>query len=422
MTAMLLSGLSGFAQSWQCGDNIIATLSGNTLTISGTEEMEDWGEVPTPWYAYRTTITSLIIEDGITRIGDRAFMGLGWITSVTIPNSITSIGDGAFLFCLSLSVVNYNAENCTDTGYIIFFGSPIHMLNIGNNVKFIPDMLFYDCEYLTSVVIPNNVETIDYLAFGNCTNLQSVTIGKKCSNIGYWAFANCTNLSTITNLNPIPQNITNNEVFDGITNRESIILHVPFGTQAAYQAADVWKDFNIVDDVDDDGEIKMEVIVIKGGVAVFQSAVSAIDSVIFYNPVDLTAPHSNETLFIHKADNASYDEFLLDDIRKLSLSNIDLSVEMRNAEPLLYAINDIEKLIFGGMSSDIIYSGQDKFNVIAYFTKEGDLVVESPEDIQSLMLFGIDGRIIAARNLPTGIYLVRVETSQGVVVKKVIKQ
>ena len=223
-------------------------------------------------------------------------------------------------------------------------------------------------------------------------------------------------------MNPTPQFIAKNDVFYGITNRESITLHVPFGKQADYKAADVWKDFNIVDDVDDDGEIKMDVIVMRGGVAVFQSAVSAIDSVIFYNPVDLTAPHSNETLVIHKAEDTSCDEFLLEDIWKLSLSNIDLSVEMRNAESLPYAINEIEKLSFGGMPSDIIYSGQDKFNVIAYFTKEGNLVVESPEDIQSLTLFSIDGRIIAARNLPAGIYLVRVETSQGVVVKKVIKQ
>ena len=355
ISAFMLTVTTTFAQTWNIGypneTNVTATLSNGILTISGTGAMMDfspsedpdpedwdwyWEEINTPWYANRTTITSLIIDKGITRIGNFAFTDLSEITSVTIPENITFIGGAAFIGCASLFTVNYNAEDCFIDGFnfLVFWNTPIQTLNIGNNVKTIPGYLFCYCKNLTSVIIPDNVERIGSEAFADCINLRSVTIGKKCSYIGSWAFADCTELSTLTNLNPTPQNISNN-VFDGITNRSSITLHVPFGTKDAYEATNVWKDFDIVDDVD-----KMDVIVIKGGVIVFQSAVSAIDSVIFYNPVNPIAAPSMDALFIHRVDDASYDELLLDDIRQFILSDVDLLVEMWNSKSLLYDIND----------------------------------------------------------------------------------
>ena len=119
-------------------------------------------------------------------------------------------------------------------------------------------------------------------------------------------------------------------------------------------------------------------------------------------------------------DDTAYDELLLDDIQMLSISGWNLFVETRHdATHLQYDLDDLEKLSFGGRPSHISYPVQDKLNVIAYFTKEGNLVVESPADIRSLTLFGIDGKMIPTRNVAAGIYLVRVETRQGVVVKKV---
>ena len=168
--------------------------------------------------------------------------------------------------------------------------------------------------------------------------------------------------------------------------------------------------------------ISFDVIALKGGAVVFQSAVSAIDNIIFYDPAGSETPASTETLLIHKVGDTAYNELLLDDIQTLSLSGWDLSVEKQHAVSIQYDLDEIEKLTFGGTFSGIRYPSQDKLNVVAYFTREGNLVVENSASIQSLTLFGIDGKIISTRNVPSGIYLVRVETSQGVVVKKVIKQ
>ena len=252
------------------------------------------------------------------------------------------------------------------------------------------------------------------------SKLTSVVIPKSVTNIGYFVFENCTDLSSITVLNPVPVEITPC-VFEGV-NISACTLKVPAGAVVDYKNTDVWKEFDIVGtgETMSDGDV----IVMKGGAVVFQSSVSAIDSVIFYNPVGPVAAPSEAVLFIYKANERSFDEtLLLDDIRKLFISGADLSVETRHATSLLYAINDIVKLNFSdGTPTCVSHHEQDGFNIVAYFTMEGELVVESPDEIQSLALFNIDGKMIAARNLPAGIYLVRIETPQGVVVKKVVKQ
>ena len=50
-------------------------------------------------------IKSVIIEDGVTSIGDSAFEGCKGLTSVTIGNGVTSIGYNAFLGCTGLKEV-----------------------------------------------------------------------------------------------------------------------------------------------------------------------------------------------------------------------------------------------------------------------------------------------------------------------------
>lgn len=83
--------------------------STGTLTVSGTGEIKnedsDGSLSKAPWRALRGEIKNVVIEDGITRIGNRAFSGCAGLVSVTIPDSVTSIGRIAFSLCYGLTAV-----------------------------------------------------------------------------------------------------------------------------------------------------------------------------------------------------------------------------------------------------------------------------------------------------------------------------
>ena len=167
--ATLLAGAA--ASNGQCGDSVYWTLDNEgTLTISGAGEMynyDEWDEEAASPFCENTSIRNVVIQDGVTAIGDSAFWYCTGLTSVTIPNTVTTIGDCAFYGCSKL-------ENAT----------------IGNGVTTIGDFAFYGCGKLTSVIIPNSVVTVGYEAFADCSKLSSVTIGNNVTYIGASAFDN----------------------------------------------------------------------------------------------------------------------------------------------------------------------------------------------------------------------------------------
>ena len=116
------------------------------------------------YYKLGKTLTSVIIPEGVTSIGDNAFYECENLTSVTIPQSVTSIGRGAFSYCKNLTSIA-----------------------IPNSVTSIGDNAFYYCENLTSVTIPQSVTSIGSGTFYNC-NLVSINIPESVTSIGNDAF------------------------------------------------------------------------------------------------------------------------------------------------------------------------------------------------------------------------------------------
>lgn len=241
-----------------------------TLTISGKGKMPNYtyqkgsnNSVKTniPWYNVATGVKKLIIEEGITSIGENAFCVCKNLSSITFPISVTNIGWDCFNGCKNVKSIyysgterkirdlildNYNLDiidttyYCTGevdtgtigkckwtfyikTGKIVFSGtgstgdgeeldmvpwscytSQIKSVEFGKGITKIGDYVLGDCKNITSVTIPDNVTKIGNGAFINCTSLKNVTIPNKVTSIGYSAFENCTNLQSVK----VPNSIT----------------------------------------------------------------------------------------------------------------------------------------------------------------------------------------------------------------------
>lgn len=112
MVLALLPG-SAFAAdvvaSGECGaegDNLTWTLdSDGVLTISGEGEMANYRDTLTPWWSPIGRIVAVVMETGVTSIGNSAFWRFSYLTSVTIPDSVTRIGEYAFDSCNSLTSI-----------------------------------------------------------------------------------------------------------------------------------------------------------------------------------------------------------------------------------------------------------------------------------------------------------------------------
>ncbi|MDR1679641.1 MAG: leucine-rich repeat protein [Prevotellaceae bacterium] len=237
LSIALLASIAACAQTWNIGSpnaaDVVATLSNDTLYVRGTGRMTGWttsspsgGTPTTPWYedGYATQIKHIVIEDGVTRIGQMAFRQLEDLVSVKISNSVTVIMAFAFSHCYNLA-------------------SPIV---IPDGIQIIEPTTFYKCYNIPSVTIPESVEYIYQQAFSGCSSLTEIIIPSKVKLIEFQAFGNCTGLRSVTNLNPVPQTIVNT-TFDGV-NLAACTLTVPCGSLSAYQAAAFWQDFGTIEE------------------------------------------------------------------------------------------------------------------------------------------------------------------------------
>ena len=162
--------------------------------------MPNYNSLGAPWYNNRGKIKKVVIEDGVTSIGNHAFELCPSLTSVTIPNSVKSIGSYAFLYCKGLTSITI-PNSVTSIGGFAFEGcSGLTSITIPNSVTSIGDYAFYVCSGLTSITIPNSVTSIGSYAFSDCSGLTSITVEK--GNTKYDSRDNC-NAIIETNTNKL---------------------------------------------------------------------------------------------------------------------------------------------------------------------------------------------------------------------------
>ena len=196
--------------SGACGDMLTWNLnSAGRLTISGTGAMLDYewcqnGDAvytSAPWG--NLNVTSLVLEEGITRIGSCAFLDCTTIEGkLNLPSTLREIGDTAFSGCYGLYGTLNIPSGVKEIGECAFQGCDglTGTLNLPKGLTYIGGATFNGCSGLTgTLVIPSNVLNIGDWAFRDCSGFTGkVVIPGKVAGIGEYAFAGCTGIEEVT--------------------------------------------------------------------------------------------------------------------------------------------------------------------------------------------------------------------------------
>ena len=218
--------------SGSCGKNATWELyKDGTLYIKGTGAMQDynWNYNETtkivttgaPWHdSHSASVKKLVVEDGITSIGNDAFSDCESLVSAELAEGITSIGDGAFTGCYDLEKINI-PNSVTSIGYDAFDScwtlpslelpsglsklessavsfTAIKELTVPHGVKVVDSYLAAYNDNLTTVTLEEGVEEIWHRAFWGCEKLNNITIPRSVKKIEEEAFLECTSLKSVT--------------------------------------------------------------------------------------------------------------------------------------------------------------------------------------------------------------------------------
>lgn len=205
----------------------LASLVEGTITEITEKDLAGATKIKNYCFA-QTTLTSVVLPNTVTSIGQYAFNSCSLLTNVILPESLTSIYNYAFNGCSNLPNIIIPSK-VTTIGNNAFYGCMRMVtcsLENNNSLLSIGQQAFFDCDSLTSITIPNTVTSIGSSAFQNsgitsidipntvtsigsntfynCSSLTSVTIGSGVTYIDSYAFRGCPNLTNLT----IPANVT----------------------------------------------------------------------------------------------------------------------------------------------------------------------------------------------------------------------
>ena len=180
-------------------------------------------------------LESVIIPDGVTCIMFRAFMLNDKIKSISLPGSLKWVGNGLFCGCKSLTEILTNGSFYSEDGVLYSGSGKITLLQYPAGKS--------DVEF----VAPSTLTKITAYAFYGCSTLQSITIPAGIDQIYSYTFYNCSGLTKFVNHNATPQSVGEG-AFNSV-NLSNVILYVPASSKTAYAAADIWKNFKEIREI-----------------------------------------------------------------------------------------------------------------------------------------------------------------------------
>lgn len=190
----------------KCGENIYYVMYKNgKLLLRGTGATYDYAlgnDSEKSIFDGDETIKSIVLGEGITKVGDYLFHGCKNAVSVSMPTTLKSIGTGSFSPSITASGVTGELtainipNNVTVIGSSAFSNNAIQELLIPSSVTELGSYVFSNCAKLKSV--RSESTTIGAFAFTKCTALSNLTIAASCKTFGSNILTYCEKLTAIT--------------------------------------------------------------------------------------------------------------------------------------------------------------------------------------------------------------------------------
>ncbi len=246
------------------GDNLRWSFADGTLTISGNGEMEHAeGNSGYAWGTDnqsldRKSIKKIVVEEGVTTLGEYIFWDCESLTEVKLPKTLTTLRKQCFKSCTSLksitlpnniSLIEESAfENC----------SALETVTFPKSLKEVHEHAFYSCNLKKVDLSQTQVETIGSAAFAQNAHCEEVYLPKTLKTLegnDEGTFSSCGVKKAVCSAVEPPKTIIGGydfvsgqkntnpaeyvDIFEG--SDEDFVLEVPAGSVERYKKADGWK-------------------------------------------------------------------------------------------------------------------------------------------------------------------------------------
>ena len=366
---------------------------------------------------------TLIIPDSVIIINDYAFFNCKNIKKIVIGNSVQIIPNYAFTGCMGLRTVIFGSSvkeiqelafySCIKLKSVTFshsleiigmaaFSECLNLqgkLVFGEHVKVIESYAFSNCTTLVSVVMADSINYIGEMAFNNCSNLYYVSIGSCIKIINPQAFTLCANLKNVT-IGAVSPPFVYDVVFD--YNKPGLELYIPCGSKNYYQNDTNWNKFPIIKEGDMTHTIDIDVDNFYYGIATatspncvtLESVLNAIPNAgyVFEKWSDGDTNNPRKAIITSDTSFIAMFKYILTINESKFNNNLTLY-----PNPSSYQFT--------------LDNGQELMKEVYLYDVMGRKVKHLPVHAPSTT--------IDVNDLPNGIYVVKINTASGVLVRKV---
>ncbi|MCI9552644.1 MAG: leucine-rich repeat domain-containing protein [Acutalibacter sp.] len=198
-------GLVAHAETYEglLGRNVHYSINATSgvMTVSGSGPMEDYNQCPIS--SCSRYIKKIIVEPGVTRIGNSVFEELYDLVGVSLPDTVTEIGEYAFSSCYNLKSCPLPSKLRKIEDRAFNACSKLVGMTLPSTLKELGEGAFCYCKSISSINIPDGVKEIPSGAFADCYGLKKISIGKGVKKIAWQAFHHAGLTSLV-----IPANVT----------------------------------------------------------------------------------------------------------------------------------------------------------------------------------------------------------------------